>query len=42
MMDLGVSAVSSAERQGRAVGLLFIDLDNLKAINDTYGQRRDP
>jgi diguanylate cyclase (GGDEF)-like protein/PAS domain S-box-containing protein len=37
MMDLGTSAVAAAQRHGRPLGLLFIDLDHFKDINDTYG-----
>jgi len=35
MMDLGTSAVAAAQRHGRPLGLLFIDLDHFKDINDT-------
>jgi diguanylate cyclase (GGDEF)-like protein len=30
-------AISAAERKGHHVALLFVDLDDFKAINDTYG-----
>ncbi|MFO1069678.1 MAG: bifunctional diguanylate cyclase/phosphodiesterase [Geminicoccaceae bacterium] len=32
-------AIAAAERQGRRFALLFIDLDRLKEINDTFGHR---
>jgi cyclic di-GMP phosphodiesterase Gmr len=37
MMNLGTNAVSAAQRHGRPLGLLFIDLDHFKDVNDTYG-----
>jgi diguanylate cyclase (GGDEF)-like protein/PAS domain S-box-containing protein len=30
-------AVAQSERDGRATGVLFIDLDNFKQVNDVYG-----
>lgn len=30
-------AVAQAKREGRSVGVLFIDLDGFKALNDLYG-----
>jgi two-component system CheB/CheR fusion protein len=30
-------AIAQAKRQGRKLALLFIDLDNFKHVNDTYG-----
>jgi diguanylate cyclase len=37
MLELLESAISDAIRQDLHVGLLFIDLDRFKAINDDYG-----
>ncbi len=37
MLELLESAISDAEQQERHVGLLFVDLNGFKAINDEYG-----
>jgi diguanylate cyclase (GGDEF)-like protein len=37
MQELLESAISDAERQGKHVGLLFVDLNGFKAVNDEYG-----
>lgn len=37
MQDRLQQAIRQAERSGRAVGLLFIDLDHFKAVNDQFG-----
>jgi diguanylate cyclase (GGDEF)-like protein len=37
MMELLGAAIADAERQGHCVGLLFIDLNGFKGINDEYG-----
>jgi diguanylate cyclase (GGDEF)-like protein len=37
MLDRLVSAMSMAQRRGTRVGVLFIDLDSFKQINDTLG-----
>jgi len=37
MLELLESAVNDAEQKGRHVGLLFIDLNGFKAVNDEYG-----
>src|SRR5690606_24974298 len=36
-LDRGEQALSLAERKGGKVGLVFVDLDHFKAVNDTYG-----
>ena len=36
-LDRGQQALSLAERNGTQVGLVFVDLDLFKSINDTYG-----
>jgi diguanylate cyclase (GGDEF)-like protein len=37
MLDRIVSALAMAQRRGHRVGILFIDLDGFKQINDTLG-----
>jgi diguanylate cyclase (GGDEF)-like protein len=37
MLDRIVNALSMAQRRGHRVGILFIDLDGFKKINDTLG-----
>jgi diguanylate cyclase (GGDEF)-like protein len=37
MMELLDSAIAEAERQWQCVGLLFIDLNGFKGVNDEYG-----
>ncbi len=37
MRELLESAISDAEQQGKHVGLLFVDLNGFKAVNDEYG-----
>jgi diguanylate cyclase (GGDEF)-like protein len=37
MLELLESTISDAEKQGKHVGLLFIDLNKFKAVNDEYG-----
>ena len=36
-LDRGQQALSLAERKGGRIGLVFVDLDLFKIINDTYG-----
>ena len=33
-------ALAQAQRRGRMVGLIFIDLDRFKTVNDTYGHQQ--
>jgi len=35
--DEGRRLISRAQRQGQSVGLVMLDLDHFKAVNDTYG-----
>jgi diguanylate cyclase (GGDEF)-like protein len=37
LMDRLAQAIHSAERRARMVGVLFLDLDGFKQINDTFG-----
>jgi len=37
LLDRLVTAIAHARRDGTRVGLLFLDLDNFKSINDTLG-----
>jgi diguanylate cyclase (GGDEF)-like protein len=37
MLELLNSAIHAAELQGQCVGLLFVDLNGFKAVNDEYG-----
>ena len=37
MRELLESAISDAEQQGKHIGLLFVDLNGFKAVNDEYG-----
>jgi diguanylate cyclase (GGDEF)-like protein/PAS domain S-box-containing protein len=37
LMDRMAQAIFRAERSGRIVAVFFLDLDNLKAVNDNYG-----
>lgn len=37
LMDLMDKAIARSRRNGHALGLLFLDLDGFKAVNDSYG-----
>ncbi len=37
--EAAIRELAEAERDGRALGVAFVDLDGLKAINDTYGHQ---
>src|SRR6185437_11411210 len=36
-LDLIASALYRAQRSGTIIGLLFVDVDNFKVVNDTFG-----
>jgi diguanylate cyclase (GGDEF)-like protein len=39
LMDRLLQATALAQRQGRGLGLMFLDLDGFKLVNDSYGHK---